>query len=278
MANCANTSTPLKSLYDTVGLYAGGNEIPAAHLAKAQAALGRVGKDAEGRYHVGFFGFSNFYREIKTAGAIWSLDKAKRLFFTHHNFCIGGYDTRRMALDQPGDPKNYWVRALAKYAKPEQVKVAFVKIALARPGAISVPEYVSQLVGFATITLQILKRKYPGVEMVWLVPRIYGGYATSSANPEPYAHAGGIAVKQLVQAQIDGDPAIAPDKVAWLGYGPYPWANGLQADSRGLTWTCADFVLDGTHPSDVGRNKFFHQLLNPWLTLNPLTQKWYLGA
>lgn len=277
MANCNKTQTGLVSLYDGDGLYEGGNEVPAPHFLKGQQALDLVDKDETGRYHVGFFGFSNFYREIKTAGSIWSLDKQKRLFFTHHNFCIGGYDTKRMAIDNPADPKNYWVRSLAKFAQPEKVRVAFVKIALARPGVMSVAEYIKQLEGYATTTLQILKKKYTGVEMVYLVPRVYGGYATSSANPEPYAHAGGQTVKNLVAAQINGDPDLSPAKVSWLGYGPYPWADGLRADSRGLTWTCADFVTDGTHPSIIGRNKFFYQILNPWLTTNPLTRKWYLG-
>src|SRR5262249_5770128 len=51
---------------------------------------------------------------------------------------------------------------------------------------------------------------------------------------------------------------------------------GLVPRSDGLTWICPDdYQLDGTHPSDIGREKVAHMLLNFFMT-DETTRPWFL--
>jgi hypothetical protein len=114
------------------------------------------------------------------------------------------------------------------------------------------------------------------------------GFSTP-LNPEPYAYESAFAVKWLVQAQITQmqtgriDPLAGnldpegPDAVApWLGWGPYIWADGLAPAPGGLTWTCADFNADGTHPATSGREKVAERLLD-FMLHSPWTKQWFLA-
>src|SRR5262249_41290842 len=115
--------------------------------------------------------------------------------------------------------------------------------------------------------VRIIKQKLPHVRLLYLSSRIYAGYATSLLNPEPSAYEAGFAVKQLVEAQIDGvdslayAPPVGDPRAPWMAWGPYLWADGLTPRSDGLTWQCGDFQSDGTHPSTSGRDKVAHALL-----------------
>ena len=109
-----------------------------------------------------------------------------------------------------------------------------------------------------------LKARYPHLTMLFLSSRIWGGYAVTTVNPEPYAYESGFAAKWLVGAQVaqisvgvQGDTLAGDlnyDTVApWIGWGPYLWAYGDQARSDGLQWLPLDFQQnDGTAPSQAG--------------------------
>ena len=56
--------------------------------------------------------------------------------------------------------------------------------------------------------VQILKQRFPNIALCYLSSRIYGGYATTGLNPEPYAYEGGFAVKWLIEKQFAGDPEL----------------------------------------------------------------------
>lgn len=119
------------------------------------------------------------------------------------------------------------------------------------------------------------KSRYPNLKLIFFTTRIYAGYATSALNPEPYAYEYGFSGQWLVNAQIAQVGGAGPDVVAgdlcysstecgstvgaWVGWGPYLWANGTTKRSDGLNWCNAqagspcngeqDFEPDGTHPS-----------------------------
>lgn len=134
--------------------------------------------------------------------------------------------------------------------------------------------------------VRALKVRYPNLRQVFLSSRIYGGYATSALNPEPYAYEGGFSVKWLVEAQIaqmqNGGTvrdARAGDlnysRTPWLAWGPYLWANGMKARSDGLTYAQQDFGTDGTHPNQSADQKVGKLLLDFFKT-SPFTKCWFL--
>lgn len=131
-----------------------------------------------------------------------------------------------------------------------------------------------------------LKARYPNLTMLFLSSRIWGGYALTTVNPEPFAYESGFAVKWLVQAQIDQMSAGAVrDSLAgdldyttvapWIGWGPYLWAYGNQARSDGLQWLPLDFQqTDGTRPSPSGVQKVGALLLT-FFEQDPRAACWF---
>jgi hypothetical protein len=135
--------------------------------------------------------------------------------------------------------------------------------------------------------LRAAQIRYPNLKQVFIASRIYGGYATITLNPEPFAYESGFTVKWLIQAQINQERGAGPDPVAgdlsignkapWIAWGPYLWANGATPRSDGLVWCNGqpgppcngemDFRADDhTHPSDpVGDQKVTNFLLSFFL-------------
>ncbi|MBV8172007.1 MAG: hypothetical protein JO219_08765 [Candidatus Eremiobacteraeota bacterium] len=181
----------------------------------------------------------------------------------------------------------------------KQVQVIWLKEADENP-ATSLPAagadaYV--LEGYLGQIVRAAKQRYPNLQMVFLTSRIYGGYATTPLNPEPYAYESGFAVKWLIQAQITqlqggGVDPIAGDlnynagTAPWLGWAAYVWANGTSARSDGMVWCNGqsgspcngeqDYQADGTHPlNPTGTAKVANQLLNFFKT-SSYTASWFL--
>ena len=121
----------------------------------------------------------------------------------------------------------------------------------------------------------------PNLRIAYLGSRIYGGYASTVLNPEPYAYEGAFAVRGLIQDQIKGEPNLKYDdaadasKVPLLLWGPYFWADGIQPrKSDGLIWERNDLGGDGTHPSETGRQKVAEMLLK-FFKNDPLASGWF---
>jgi hypothetical protein len=289
------------------GLYpAGLNAPPAQHTAvgldRAQAIVPRDqsgAPSANGRYVLLSIGMSNTTQEFCSQGSTIPCDpytfvgqasvdqRVDRRHLALANGAAGGQTAS--TWDSPSDPNYERIRTqvlLPQGLTEAQVQVAWVKVANAQP-TISLPSPAADAYALVTQTgniVRALKVRYPNLQQVYLSSRIYAGYASSTLNPEPYAYESAFAVKWLVEAQINqmgGGPVdpLAGDLnyntvAPWLAWGPYLWADGLTPRNDGLTWACADFSSDGTHPATSGRQKVGTLLLDFFLG-SPFSQLWF---
>ena len=160
-----------------------------------------------------------------------------------------------------------------------QVQAIWFKEADANPTGVF-PEYAETLHAEFKEIMQILKNEFPNTNLCYHSSRIYGGYASTPLNPEPYAYHSGWTVKWTIEDQINGDTNLTYTKSPWLSWGPYLWADGLVLRSDSLIWVCPDdFQSDGTHPSLLGSQKVANLLLQffstdettvPWFLSNPM--------
>ena len=310
-ANCAVTSVnrvPIQDLGAGLylnqfqgGLYPNGmNEAPTVHAAaglqRASEVVPRNTQGAidpvNGKYVLLSIGMSNttqeYSRFMQLASTSPDVNHSKLVIV---DGAAGGQTAG--TWDQPTDQNYNRVRdeELAPWGLSEaQVQAAWVKVANAGPTS-SLPNQNSDantLVQQMGNISRALKVRYPNIKVVLFSSRIYAGYATgvSMLNPEPYAYESGFAVKWLIEAQINqmnggGVHALAADLdynsiAPWIAWGPYIWADGMNASSDNLWWECADFNNDGTHPSDSGRTKVANRLMQFMLS-SPFAEPWFRG-
>ena len=258
--------------------------------------------NASGKYVLISIGMSNATQEFCAASPVppcasWSFmaQAAADAAVNHSTLVIvngarGGQTSSSWV--SPASPeydriRDTWLSPLGLSEK--QVQIAWVKSANAQPRsslpATDADAYLldSQL---ATIA-RTLKRRYPNLQQIFFSSRTYGGYATTTLNPEPYAYETGLAVKWVIEAQIEqartgtidaraGD--LAYTTTPWLGWGPYLWANGAIPRSDGLVWTRPDVESsDGTHPSQAGEQKVGRLLLD-FFKSSPVARCWFLAG
>lgn len=192
------------------------------------------------------------------------------------------------AIQNPDDGrhgKQYWdtvdQRLKQANVSRQQVQVVWIKQADAGPTQ-GFPKYAQTLQAELAKIVQILPERFPNVKLAYLSSRTYGGYATSSLNPEPYAFESAFSVKWLVEQQIKGDkslnfdPAHGEVKAPWLSWGPYLWANGSTPREDGFSYEPADFTpSDGTHQSPSGQRKV-GQLLLKFFESDSTTKSWFV--
>ena len=174
----------------------------------------------------------------------------------------------------------------------QQVQVVWLLEATKQP-SVSLPATTADAFALETnlgSIVRALRLRYPNLQQVYVSDRMYGGYAATQENPEPYAYETGFAVKWLIQAQIRqmrnngqvvdsraGD--LNYDSAApWLAWGPDLWANGLVPRSDGLTWQSSDFKSDGTHPSVESGVPKVGSLLIDFFSKSPSTRCWFLAG
>jgi hypothetical protein len=149
---------------------------------------------------------------------------------------------------------------------PAQVQVIWLKEADKEPKE-PFPVEVKKVQSEFVAVIHNLRDKFPNTKMIYISPRIYGGYSLRPLNPEPHAYETGFAVKWLIADQIGGnpelnyDPAKGPVRAAWMAWGPYIWADGVKPGKSGLVWLREDLSPDGVHPSVKGREKVAALLL-----------------
>ncbi len=291
------------------GLYpAGSNSVPADHDAAGLAHRNAIrpldtngNASASGKYVLISIGMSNTTQEWCSAGSgppcdSWTFSgRAAADAGVNHstlvivNGAAGGQDASTWASPDAANYNRIRDTRLAPLGLSErQVQAAWIKLADAQP-TVSLPSpsadaYV--LLQFLGSVMRALKTRYPNIQQVFLSSRIYGGYATTTLNPEPYAYESGFSVKWLIESQIGqmrggaadvhaGDLRYTNGAAPWIVWGPYLWADGLSPRSDGLTWARPDLESDGTHPSQTGESKVGAMLLD-FFKASPFTRCWFL--
>ena len=269
------------------GLYPNGSMIrPAAHEAagQRQVALVRprdsagVIDERNGRVVLLSIGMSNTTQEFQVFERLAAADSDRHPQLVLVDGAQGGWSADRIVAEGEA----YWAtvntRLGAAQVAPAQVQAAWIKQADRNP-TLPFPDNARLLQSELETIAQELRRRYPNLRLLYLSSRIYAGYASTALNPEPHAYQSGFAVKSLIEAQIQGsaDLNFEAGRAPWLSWGPYLWADGMTPRDDGLTWSCADFETDGTHPSPSGERKVGAMLLNFFKT-DSTTRPWFVRA
>jgi len=165
---------------------------------------------------------------------------------------------------------------------PEQVQLAWIKHT--RIGYGDFPDMALALQSDLEAIVRNLKTNYPNIKMAYLSSRTRSFTYWRGLSPEPTAFETGLAVRWLIQKQINGDPELNYDpnlgevRAPYLAWSAYLWADGLNPRSDGLIWSQEDMTFDCTHPSLSGQQKVANMLLDffkndttsmPWFLANP---------
>lgn len=157
----------------------------------------------------------------------------------------------------------------------KQVQTCWIKLANKAPSG-TLAEHGHKLEQDTLTVLHNAKALFPNLRVAYLGSRIYGGYAGTGLNPEPYAYEGAFVVRWLIERQMRHDPELALEKCPVLLWGPYLWAEGATGRKLDhLVWDREDFGQDGTHPSNSGREKVA-ELLMDFMTKDPLANSWFV--
>lgn len=275
------------------GLYPDGqNQRPAAHetvglaLAKQIQPLNAEGKpDPQGKIVLLGIGMSNTTQVYSAFKQQADADKEKNPQVTIVDGAQGGMTAARIQdADDQGSGTKFWStvdqRLKASGVTREQVQAAWIKQADAGPSQ-GFPRYAKTLQEELAKIVQLMHTRFPNLKQVYLSGRTYGGYATTGLNPEPYAFESGLSVKWLIEQQLKGEPELnhevskGPVRAAWLSWGPYLWANGTTKRADGFWYAESDFVQDGTHHSQAGRQKVGEHILQ-FFKADTTTRPWFV--
>jgi hypothetical protein len=271
------------------GLYGGGkNEVPAAQQALAEQAVASIqpldsdGKPStSGKVVLMSLGMSNTTNEFSRFVPLANGDPRKSASLIVVDGAQGG-QTAQIWADPDAKPWGVAEQRLeAAGVRSAQVQVLWIKQANANPKEGREAE-IKRLQDDMEKLVRNAKRKYPNLRVAFLSSRIYGGYAQTALNPEPYAYEGAFSMRGLIQKQMSGDAGLNADpargevKSPVLLWGPYLWAAGATPrKADGLTYLVGDFVGDGTHPSPSGAAKVAKLLLD-FFTTDTNARPWFV--
>jgi hypothetical protein len=266
------------------GLYGGGqNEPPDFLRDAAKKAISEIqpldfdgNPSTDGKIALLSIGMSNTTQEFSAFMRLAGRDQRKRPELILVDGAQGGADAatwvsgqgrRRRANADPWSIVESRLKSAGVTAA--QVQAVWIKQALAGPARYGeFPGHVEALAGMLEKIVVQAKQRYPNLRIVFLSSRIYGGYATTRLNPEPYAYEGAFAVRSVILRQMDGEKNRTGNRTRRessapvLVWGPYLWAAGtVPRKADGLVWDRGDLREDGTHPSEKGRRKVAEQLL-----------------
>ncbi|MEK6572468.1 MAG: hypothetical protein AABZ61_13925, partial [Bacteroidota bacterium] len=246
--DCSKTSVSLIPINDLGsrfykayqgGLYpVGNNGRPAAHdsaglaLARSIQPLNPAGivDILNGKFVLLSIGMSNATQEFSVFKIVADTDRTKNPKLVIVDGAQGGQTAT--IISNPA--ATFWAvvdqRLGSAGVTRQQVQVAWVKEADAGPTQ-PFPTHALTLQNKFEAIARILRSRFPNIKIAYWSSRTYGGYATSTLNPEPYAYESGFAVKWLIEKQINGDTSLTysggSPRAPWLAWGPYLWADGM---------------------------------------------------
>lgn len=272
------------------GLYGAGRNTPTdEHRQTILQELARIepldaaGKAAEDG-KIGFISISmsNATQEFSTFKRLADADKDKSTRVVIVDCAQGGQAMAEWAPADAAPWREAERRLEAARVSPQQVQVAWVKLANKGPRG-TLKEHGEKLERDTLALVQNAKRRFPNLHVVYLGSRIYGGYTSGMLNPEPYAYESAFVARWLIQKQLKEDAALNYDatrgdvKAPLLVWGPYFWGDGTTPRREDkLVWLREDFVRDGTHPSNSGREKVSTMLLE-FCKRDELAKGWFVG-
>jgi lysophospholipase L1-like esterase len=233
--------------------------------------------DPAGKYALVSIGMSNTTQEFSAFKTIADRDAGKDPALAIVDGAQGGQTAALWASPACACWGVLDSRLQAAGVSAAQVAVVWLKEADAGPTS-GWPAHAATLKTEIETMLQLLKQRFPNLQIAYLSSRIYAGYATSTLNPEPYAYESAFAVRGVIQDQLGGAGGIdyRAGQAPWVGWGPYLWADGIRPRSDGLTWACADFsTSDGTHPSASGQQKVASMLVD-FVRTDASAREWFL--
>ena len=280
---------------ETGGLYGNGrNEPPPQQQDAAKQAAARMQPlDAQGKPSTGGkigligVGMSNTTQEFSVFKKLADADRQKSDNVAIVDVAQGGQASAQWIDPESASGRQVWgtvdQRLKAAGVANEQVQVVWIKQALIAEAQYGeFPAHAKKLESDLVTTLQLLKQRFPNLQLAYMSSRIYAGYATTSLNPEPYAYEGAFAIRWIIDAQVKGDPALNDDAargkvqspvVLW---GPYLWGDGTTPRKDGVVWNRDDLRdNDGTHPSPSGQKKVADMLM-AFFHADPSAKSWYL--
>ena len=158
--------------------------ITMARAIQPRSAAGAL--DPAGKYALVSIGMSNTTQEFSAFKAIADRDAGKDPSLAIVDGAQGGQTAALWAT--PGCA--CWgvldSRLQAAGVSAAQVAVVWLKEADAGPTS-GWPAHAQLLQREIETMLQLLKQRFPNLQIAYLSSRIYAGYATSTLNPEPYA-------------------------------------------------------------------------------------------
>jgi hypothetical protein len=274
------------------GLYGGGsNDPPAPHLAAARAEAAKIrpldneGKPAkDGKVVLLSIGMSNTTQEFSIFKQTADLDPRKSPSLVIVDGAQGGQAAEEWLSPDARPWSVAEDRLRAGGVTNKQVQAVWIKQALIQQGRFGdFPAHARRLEADLVTILQNAKQRFPNLRIAYLSSRIYGGYASTALNPEPYAYEGAFSVRWVIQRQIKSDtqlnfdPAKGAVKSPIVLWGPYLWSDGVKPRKADrLVWAHEDLNPgDGTHPSQSGRRKVAELLLK-FFTTDSTTTPWFV--
>lgn len=264
------------------GLYGGGSNVPPEKLmtaalaaaAKVQPLAADGAPSPDGKIVLVSMGMSNTTMEFSTFKKIADADSLKNPKVQIVDLAQGGQDAPKWNVTEGKTP---WTQAeerlKAAGVTDNQVQAIWLKQALVAQGRFGeFPKHSDQLKSDIQANIELAKKHFPNLKLVYLSSRIYAGYATTSLNPEPYAYEGAFSVRGVIEDELKTD--LKGPVILW---GPYLWADGTKGRSQdSLVWKREDLTdKDGTHPSESGRKKVADLLLNFFKT-DPTAKTWFV--